>query len=80
MNWKDIQEEVYSNQDHDGTLSSRFKAAVYNGGYRPDKPSTWESLKSWWRKTPSMSGQDKANALGESLTKLKKKLNAGDSS
>ena len=73
MNWKDIQEEVYSNQDHDGTLPSRFKAAVYNGGYRPDNPSTWGVLKKWWYKTTSMSGKDKAEALGESFKTVSNK-------
>jgi hypothetical protein len=78
--WKEVSDEVYGDLDHDGTLPSRFKAKVYNEGYRPDNPSTWGILKKWWHGTPSMSREDKSKALGEGINALSRKLNAGDNS
>jgi len=77
--WSGVQEE---NEliDHDGTLRSRFRAAVWNDGYRPAKKSTWDILKKWWYSTPSMSQKDKSEALGESIPVITRKLNAGDNS
>ena len=77
--WNGIQEENES-IDHDGTLPSRFRAAVWNEGYRPDKKETWGVLKKWWHRTTSMSGKDKAEALGESFKTVSNKLSARDNS
>ena len=75
-----VEDEYYDRIDHDGTLPSRFRAAVWNDGYRPDNPSTWNVLKKWWYSTVSMSGKDKAEALGESFKTVSNKLSARDNS
>lgn len=71
-----VEDEYYDRIDHDGTLPSRFRAAVWNEGYRPDNKETWGVLKKWWHKTVSMSRQDKAEALGESIPVITRKINA----
>ena len=73
FSWKEVSEEVYGEIEHDGTLPSRFKARVYNEGYRPDKKETWGILKKWWSSTGSMSDKEKANAINETVTTAKKK-------
>lgn len=80
MNWKDLYEENYGSMDHDGTLPSRFRAAVHNEGYRPDKKETWGILKKWWFRTGSMNDKQKAQAIGETTTTAKKKINADHNS
>lgn len=73
FSWKEIQEENYSHMDDDGSMKSKFKASVYNDGYRPKDPSTWDKLAKWVRGTPSMTQKDKAEALGESEYIIRKK-------
>lgn len=72
FSWKEVHEEHYGHVD-DGSMKSKFKATVYNEGYRPDEPSTWDKLRKWFVGTPSMTQKDKAEALGESEYKLRKK-------
>ena len=73
-----VEDEYYDRIDHDGTLPSRFRAAVWNEGYRPDNPSTWNVLKKWWYGTASMTDKQKAEALDTTVPTAKKKINARD--